>query len=320
MEGALVPSAPFGPVAWAVFIAGVLALLALDLGLGRRAPRPVSTRQALLASAGFVALALAFAGFLWARAGARAALDFLTGYIIEKALSVDNVFFILVTLTSFRVPEALFRRVLALGIVGALVMRGTLVLAGTSLIHHVHAATYVLGALLVATAVRLLVAGEKEPAPPARHPAVRLCRRLFPTVEDHDDGRFLVRRDGRWHLTPLLLALVAVEVGDVVFAADSIPAVLAVTTDPFVVFTSNVFAILGLRSLFFALRGLVARFHYLAAGVSLILLFVGGKMLLASILPVSTAASLAVIALVLTGAVGASAWRERALAREGAAS
>jgi tellurite resistance protein TerC len=303
-----------------VFTAGVVAALVLDLGIGGRASRPVSPRQALVASAGFVALAIGFAGFLWARAGARPALDFLAGYVVEKALSVDNVFFILVTLTSFRVPEAHFRRVLTLGIFGALVMRGALILAGASLIRHVHAATYVLGAILVVTAVRLLVSGDEAPAPPDRSPVVRLCRRVFPVTPDHEEGRFFVRRGGRWHVTPLLLALLAVEVGDVVFAADSIPAVLAITADPFLVFTSNVLAILGLRSLFFALRGLLDRFHYLEGGVALILLFIGAKMLLALVFPISTAASLAVIGVVLAGALGASVWRAEALGRKGAAS
>jgi tellurite resistance protein TerC len=314
-------SSPFGPAHWAAFVAVVLVLLALDLGLGRRADGLVSPRRALLASAGFVAAALGFAAFLRVRLGAGPALDFLAGFVVEKALSVDNVFVILVTLTAFRVPEASWRRVLTLGILGALVMRGALIVAGTSLLHHVHAATYLLGALLVVTALKLLFAKKDEPAPDAPPPlVVRLCRRFFPVTAEHRGGRFFVREAGRLHLTPLFLALVAVEVGDVVFAADSIPAVMAITTDPFLVFTSNVFAILGLRSLFFALRGLVARFHYLEAGVSLVLLFVGGKMLLASFVSISTPASLAVIGLLLAGAVVASARREQALAREGAAS
>lgn len=314
-------STVFGPWHWAAFLAAVLALLAVDLGLGRRSEGLVPPRRALLASAGFVAAALAFAAFLWARAGGKPALDFLAGFVVEKALSVDNVFVILVTLGSFRVPEALWRRVLTLGILGALVMRGALILAGTTLIRHVHAATYLLGALLVFTALKLLF-GKKEEQPAGEEPprVVRLARRFFPVTAGPRGARFFVREAGRWHLTPLFLALLAVEVGDVVFAADSIPAVMAITTDPFLVFTSNVFAILGLRSLFFALRGLVARFHYLEAGVSLVLLFVGGKMLLAPVVAVSTAASLAVIGLLLAGAVIASARRERGLAQEGAAS
>lgn len=313
-------SSPFGPWHWAVFVAVVLALLAFDLGLGRGAERPVTPRRALLTSAGFVAAALAFAGFLRVRLGPGPALDFLAGFVVEKALSVDNIFVILVTLTAFGIPEAQWRRVLTLGILGALVMRGALIVAGTSLLHHVHAATYLLGALLVFTALKLLLGKKDEAAPEATHPVVRLARRFFPVTADHHGARFFVREAGRLHLTPLFLALLVVEVSDVVFAADSIPAVMAITTDPFLVFTSNVFAILGLRSLFFALRGLVLRFHYLEAGVSLVLLFVGGKMLLAPFVAISTAASLAVIGLLLAFAVLASARREQALARGGAAS
>jgi tellurite resistance protein TerC len=193
-------------------------------------------------------------------------------------------------------------------------MRGALIVAGTSLLHYVHFATYVLGALLLVTAVRLLLARDEAPTPPERHPIVRLASRLFPVVAEHRGSRFFVREAGRWAMTPLFLALLAVEVGDVVFAADSIPAVLAISTDPFLVFTSNVLAILGLRSLFFVVRGAVARFHYLKAGVSLVLLFIGAKMLLAPVFPIPTAASLAVIGLLLAGAAAASAWRERRIA------
>lgn len=314
------PSTAFGPWLSAGFVVLIFALLAVDLGVLRKTPRTVGPREALVFTAGWVALALAFAGFVWARAGSGPALDFLTAYVVEKALSIDNVFFILVTLVSFGVPEALWHRVLSLGILGAVVMRGTLILAGTSLLRYVHAATYVLGGILLVTAVRLLLAKDEEPTPPARHPVVRLASRIFPVIGEHREGRFFVRDAAKWCVTPLFLALCVVEVGDVVFAADSIPAVLAISTDPFLVFTSNVLAILGLRSLFFVVRGAVARFHYLKAGVSLVLLFIGAKMLLAPVLAIPTAASLAVIGALLAGAAAASAWRDRRLALERTAS
>lgn len=313
------PSIAFGPWLMAGLLVLVVALLAVDLGVLRRTPRSIGPREALLSAGAWVALSLAFAGVLWARMGAGPALDFVTGYVVEEALSVDNVFFILVTLVSFGVPEALWHRVLSLGILGAVVMRGTLIFAGASLLRYVHAATYVLGAILVLTAIRLLLARDEAPTPPARHPVVRLVRRFLPVVGEHRGTSFFVREGGRWHATPLLLALVVVEVGDVVFAADSIPAVLAITTDPIVVFTSNILAVLGLRSLFFAIRGLVERFHYLKAGVSLVLVFVGAKMLFAPILHVSTPVSLLVIAGVLGAAMGASSIRAVRLAREGGA-
>jgi tellurite resistance protein TerC len=305
------------PLSLALFVAVLLALLLLDLGVLRRKPREIGPREALLASAAWIGLALAFAGGLWARRGAGPALDFLAGYVIEKALSVDNVFVILVTLGAFAVPPALWHRVLAAGVVGALLMRGALIVAGASLLHAFHAATVVLGGVLVVTAVRLVRAGGGEAPPPGQGAALRLVRRVFPVTSGFQGARFFVREGGRWWATPLLVALVAVEVSDLIFAADSIPAVFAVTTDPFVVFTSNAFAILGLRSLFFALRGMVERFHYLQTGVSLVLLFVGAKMLLAPFFVVPTAASLAVIGLLLAGAMGASTVRERRLAREG---
>jgi tellurite resistance protein TerC len=300
----------------AVFVTVLLALLLLDLGVLRRTPREIGPREALLASAAWIGLALAFAGGLWASRGSTPALEFLAGYVIEKALSVDNVFVILVTLGAFAVPPALWHRVLTAGVLGALLMRGALIAAGASLLHAFHAATVVLGGVLVVTAVRLARAqGEAPPGGQGR--ALGLVRRVFPVTSGYRGARFFVREGARWWATPLLGALVAVEVSDLIFAADSIPAVFAVTTDPFVVFTSNAFAILGLRSLFFALRGMVERFHYLQAGVSLVLLFVGAKMLLAPLFQVPTAASLAVIGLLLAGAVGASTVRERRLAREG---
>ncbi|APR78251.1 Integral membrane protein TerC [Minicystis rosea] len=313
------PSIAFGPWLMAGLLVLVVALLAVDLGLLRRTPRSIGPREALVSAGAWVVLALVFAGVLWARVGAGPALDFVTGYVVEEALSVDNVFFILVTLVSFGVPEALWHRVLSLGILGAVVMRGALIFAGASLLRYVHAATYVLGAVLVITAIRLLLARDEAAPTPARHPVVRLVRRFLPVVDEHRGARFFVREGGRWHATPILLALVVVEVGDVVFAADSIPAVLAITTDPVVVFTSNILAVLGLRSLFFAIRGLVERFHYLKAGVSLVLVFIGAKMLLAPIWSISTMLSLAVIGAVLAGAMVASSVRSLRLAREGAA-
>jgi tellurite resistance protein TerC len=232
-------------------------------------------------------------------------MEFATGYLIEKALAVDNIFVFVVVFATFGVPAAYQHRVLFWGVLGALGMRAAFILAGGAFLQAFHWAIYVFGAVLAVTGVKLLLQRNAEPHP-ERNPLVRLFRRLLPVTDSLAGDRFFVRRDGRRFATPLLLALVAIEVTDLVFAIDSIPAIFAVTADPFIVFTSNIFAILGLRSLYFLLAGVIGRFVYLKVGLSVVLVFVGAKMLLLDVFKVPIGASLAVIAGILATSVVAS--------------
>ena len=275
--------------------------------LNRRAHTP-SLREALVWVMVCVAAAAAFNALLAVRFGRDVALQFTTGYVVEEALSVDNLFVFLVLFRSLGVPAQHQHRVLYWGILGAVVMRGLFVFAGTALIAEFHWILYVFGAFLVLTAVRLLFQGEVEPHP-ERNLLVRVFTRLMPTTAGYREGRFLVREDGRRKATPLLVALVAAEATDVVFATDSIPAIFAITRDPFIVFTSNIFAILGLRALYFVLAGMLDRFRYLKVGLAGVLAFVGGKMLVEPWYRVTIVASLIVIVGLLGLAVLASILR-----------
>jgi tellurite resistance protein TerC len=267
--------------AWAVFLAFVLAMLALDLfGLHRRA-HEVSVREAGVWSAVWIAIGLGFGGLLWAWTGSETAQTYLAGYLIEKSLSVDNIFLFAAIFSSFAIPARYQHRVLMFGIAGALVMRAAFVAAGITLLDAIHPVIYVFGAVLLVAAVNMLRGGTHA-AP--EHPRVlRLLRRVLPVTDQLHGQRFIVRDRGHLLVTPLLLALVVVEITDVLFAVDSIPAVLAVTTDPFVVYTSNVFAILGMRALYFLLAGATARLRYLRPGLALILGAVAVKLLLADV-------------------------------------
>jgi tellurite resistance protein TerC len=266
----------------------VVAMLALDLGVFQRHAHAVGMKEAAIWSAVWVALALLFAVGIWqfwdrwhpetSGQGGVKAIEFVTGYVIEKSLSVDNLFVFLVIFRYFAVPPHLQHRVLYWGILGALVMRATLILAGAALLNAFHWMIYVFGAFLLYTAYRMLRSVEEE-IDPGRNPLLRLARRFLPVVHDYHSPTFWVKRDGRWHATPLPLVLLVVETTDVVFAVDSIPAIFAITRDTFIVYTSNVFAILGLRALFFLLAGFLGMFRYLGTGLALVLAFVGLKML-----------------------------------------
>jgi tellurite resistance protein TerC len=287
------------------FTAFVLAMLALDLGVFHRKAHEVSTREAAAWSAVWVALALAFGYGVHRVMGADAGLQFLTGYLVEKALSVDNVFVFALVFSYFRVPPRYQHRVLFWGILGALVMRGAMIAAGAALLHRFHWVVYVFGAFLVLTGVRM--AAQREHAiEPDRNPVLRLVRRLVPVTAAYHGQRFFAREAGRLVATPLFVVLTFVETTDLIFAVDSIPAVFAVTSDPFLVYTSNVFAILGLRALYFLLAGVIHRFHLLKQGLAAVLVFVGAKMLLADVYAVPVGVSLGVIALVLGVSVVAS--------------
>ncbi len=288
------------PALWAGFTVFVLAMLALDLGVFHRRVHEVRLKEALGWSVVWVALALAFNWAVFHWFGPQRGLEFLTGYLIEKALAVDNVFVFLVLFSTFAVPPAYQHRVLFWGILGALVMRAVFILLGAALIERFHWVLYVFGAMLVLTGIKLLVQ-RNAVAHPERNPLFRLFKRLVPSVPEYHGQRFTIVKNGRRYATPLLLVLVAVEATDLVFAVDSIPAIFAVTQDPFIVYTSNIFAILGLRSMYFLLAGVIERFVYLKVGLALVLAFVGVKMVIIDLYKIPVAVSLGVVATLLAG-------------------
>ncbi len=290
------------PWLWGGFTLFVLAMLALDLGVFHRTAHVIGMREALGWSVFWIALALVFNAGVFRWFGPERGLEFLTGYLIEKALSVDNIFVFLVIFSYFAVPAAYRHRVLFWGVLGAIVFRVIFIVLGAALLAAFHWVIYVFGGLLVVTGVKVLRAPDHE-VHPERNPALRLVRRLLPVTASYEGPRFFVRRAGRLYATPLLLVLAVVEATDIVFAIDSIPAIFAVTTDPFIVYTSNIFAILGLRALFFLLAGFIERFHYLKVGLALVLVFVGTKMLASDVYKIPIGVSLAVVAGLIGGAV-----------------
>jgi tellurite resistance protein TerC len=267
-------------------------------------------RDALGWSAVWIALSLAFNALIYFWLGSGPALEFLTGYVIEKSLSVDNIFVIVLIFAFFRVPAELQHRVLFWGILGALVMRGGFIAGGAALLEHFHWVIYIFGGFLVITGIRMALERD-ESFDPADSMMMRIAKRILPVSSDYDGQRFFTRVNGRRAATPLLLALLIVESTDLIFAVDSIPAIFAVTSNPFIVYTSNVCAILGLRSLYFALAGMMSKFVYLKLGLSAVLTFVGVKMLLAGVWPMPTLVSLGVIIGILAIAVIASIVRTR---------
>lgn len=293
------------PLFWGLFLAGVGVILFLDLGVVNRHAHAIRPREAALWTGFCVSLAFLFAGWLGWRFGSRPALEFVTGYLIEYALSVDNLFVFLVLFRFFAVPARLQHRALFWGILGALVLRATFILTGAALIARFHSLIYLFGAFLLVTGVRLLVTSDEE-VHPERNPVLRLARRLLPVTSNYRDQRFFVREGGRLFATPLFLVLLVIEATDVVFAVDSIPAIFGVTRDPFIVFTSNIFAILGLRALYFLLHDFMGRFHYLKHGLGLVLVFVGLKMVASYWYDLPIALSLGVIATLLAGSVAVS--------------
>ena len=283
------------PAMWAGFIAFVLALLALDLGVFHRTAHAVTVKEAAIWSAVWVGLALSFNALVLHWFGPERGLEFLTGYLIEKALAVDNIFVFYAIFAYFAVPAAYQHRVLFWGVLGALVMRAVFIFAGAVLLANFHWVMYVFGGILVYTAIRLLTMPD-DGIHPESNPAYRLLRRFIPAVSEYHGPRFTIVQDGKRYATPLLIVLALIEWTDVVFAIDSIPAIFAITNDPFIVFTSNIFAILGLRSLFFLLKGVIGRFHLLKPALAAVLLFVGGKMLLIDFVKLPIVLSLGVVA------------------------
>ena len=280
-------------------------MLLLDLGVLHRNARVMSMKEAFAWSTFWIGLAGAFAVFVYFWHGGKSALEFITGYVVEESMSVDNLFVFLVLFQYFRVPKEHQYKVLFWGIIGALVLRLTFILVGVSILQRFEWVIYIFGALLVYSGYKLFSEQERE-VHPEKNPVLKLFRRRFPVTENYEGDRFFVYRDGRRFATPLFLVLLVVETTDVIFAIDSIPAILAITRDAFIVYTSNVFAILGLRALYFALSGLITLFHYLNYGLAVILMFVGAKMLASHYYDLPVAITLAVIAAVLAISIGAS--------------
>ena len=305
---------------WIGFNVFVLAMLALDLGVFHRKSHAVSGREALIWSIVWISLSLVFNAviyFYWHKmvpnstyTNSEAALAFLTGYLIEKSLSVDNIFVFILIFSFFAVPAAYQHRVLFWGILGALIMRGTLIAIGAALLEQFNWIIYVFGAFLIFTGIRMAT-NKEEHVQPDQNPVVKFFRRFMPVTENFEKDQFFVRRTGQIMATPLFLILLVVESTDLVFAVDSIPAIFAVTQDPFIVYTSNVFAILGLRALYFLLANVMDKFQYLKVGLSAVLVFIGVKMVIVDFYHIPIGVSLGVVASILTISILASLWKAR---------
>jgi len=292
-------------LAWSIFGVVVIALLALDLGVFHRKAHEVKMKEALLWSAVWIAVALIFnVGVYWMK-GKELAIQFLAGYLLEKSLSVDNLFVFLLIFNYFHLPARYQHLILFWGIIGALVARAIFIVCGLGLLHYFSWMIYVFGLILIWTGVKLAFEKNKK-VEPGKNVFVKVFRRFFPLTQDYHEGKFFVRLNGVLHATPLIVILLVVESTDILFAVDSIPAILAISRDPFIVYTSNVFAILGLRALYFALAQLMKLFHYLHYGLSLILVLIGVKMIASHFFHIPTVAALGTILLVLVFSVVAS--------------
>jgi len=298
------------PLQWSFFFALVLAMLALDLGVFNRREHRIGLREALFWSVVWTLVALAFNLWIYYRFGSQIGLEFLTGYIIERSLSFDNIFVFIVIFNYFAVPAEYQHRVLFWGILGALISRGVFIAMGTALLTRFSWLIFVFGGFLVYTGIKILMEKETE-VHPEKNPVLKLFQRFVPLTGHYRGKRFFVHDDGRLKATPLMLVLVVVEATDVVFAVDSIPAVFGVTRNAFIVFTSNIFAILGLRALYFLLAGLMHKFQYLSYGLGLVLVFVGAKMLLHDWVEIPIELSLGIVLALLTGAIVISLLRPR---------
>jgi tellurite resistance protein TerC len=299
---------------WVAFHVGVFVAIGIDLFTFRVRGRALSMAAAARRSLVWVVVSLAFNGVVWRVKGPHHGLDFLTGYLIEYSLSMDNIFVFVLIFTHFRVPPRAQHRVLVWGIIGALIMRGTMILFGIALVRRFHFVLYIFGLFLLITAVRMLF-GKLAGHDFRETRLMRLLRRILPITHDFHNQDFRVRVDGRWMLTPLALTMIVIEITDLAFAVDSIPAIFAITQDPFIVYTSNICAILGLRSLYFLLAGLMNRFIYLRTGLALVLGFVGLKMITAKLLPFPRIVSLGIIVLIL----GITIWLSMLKTRNSAA-
>jgi len=284
---------------WIFFNAFVLAMLALDLGVFHRKLHVVSVKEALIWSGIWIILALCFNGFIYYKFGETPALEFFTGYLIEKALSVDNIFVFVLIFSYFQIPPIYQHKVLFWGIIGALIMRVIFIFAGVALLEKFHWTIYVFGAILIFTGIKLLFEKGKK-IEPDKNPLIKFFKKIIPTTNELHDDKFFIKQNNKTFSTPLFIVLLLIEITDLIFAVDSIPAILAITQDHFIVYTSNVFAILGLRSLYFALSNVIERFKYLAVGLAFILVFVGIKMVLVDFYKIPIHFSLLIIFLILT--------------------
>lgn len=292
-------------VLWGGFNFFIVLMLGLDLLVFNRQAHDVKLKEALMWSGIWVTLALLFNVGIYIFQGRQPALEFLTGYLIEKSLSIDNIFVFILVFSFFQVPAKYQHKVLFWGIFGALLMRAVFIFGGLSLMKHFHGIIYIFGTFLIFTGIKLALDKDKD-IHPEKNVVLRIFRRMMPITQTFRDGKFFVREQGRSFATPLFIVLLVIETTDLIFAVDSIPAILAVTRDPFIVYSSNVFAILGLRALYFALAGTIHLFHYLHYGLAAILVFVGAKMLMADIYKIPIGVSLVVILAVLLCSVAAS--------------
>lgn len=307
---------------WASFLLVVIALLAFDLGVLHRKAHEIGVRESLLLSGFYIGVALLFGAWVWARLGADSGLDYLTGFAIEKSLAMDNVFVIALIFTAFGIPRLHQHRVLFWGVLGVIVLRAVMIAAGAALVSRYEWALYVFAAFLIFTGGRMIATSPTEEAATGQG-LVKWLRRHMPVTEELHGSKFFVREPnaaGRmiWHATPLFLALLTIEFADVIFAVDSVPAIFAITTDPYIVYTSNIFAILGLRALYFALAAVIHRFAYLKQALAILLVFIGGKVIAAPLMGLEKfppAISLGVTAAILIGGVVWSLWKTRAETR-----
>jgi tellurite resistance protein TerC len=292
-------------ILWSAFNLFVLGMLALDLGVFHRKTHEVGVREALTWTGVWITLAMTFNLFIYYHFDEDRAIAFFTGYLLEKSLSVDNIFVMIMIFSYFEVPAKYQHKVLFWGILGALVMRIIFILTGIELIHRFHWLIYIFGGFLVITGIRMIISGDVK-LEPEKNPLIKLARKIFPVTSTFQGDKFFLRKSGKLWATPLFLVVVLIEATDLIFAVDSIPAVLAITDDPYIVYTSNVFAILGLRSLYFALAGIEKYFRYLKFGLSAILVFVGVKMCITDLYKIPVSVSMIVIVFILTIAILAS--------------
>lgn len=305
---------------WLAFLALVATLLALDLGVLHKTQREIGVSESLVLSAGYIGLGLAFGGWVWWYLGETAGLQYVTGFVIEKSLAMDNVFVIAMIFSYFAIPRQYQHRVLFWGILGVIVLRAIMIGLGSTLVEQFGWVLYVFAAFLILTGIKMWLTADKE-YDVGSSGALRFIKKLLPVTENLHGDRFLVRqpdpKTGKpgWSVTPLFLALLMVEIVDVVFAVDSVPAIFAISTDPFIVYTSNIFAILGLRALYFALAAMVHRFHYLKYALAVLLVFIGSKIFIADafgLAKIPPAASLSITFAILAAGVGWSLWKTRA--------
>ncbi|MGE3363607.1 MAG: TerC family protein [Rhizobiaceae bacterium] len=304
---------------WLSFMGIVIALLAFDLGVLHRDNHEIEVRESLLLSVMYIGLGLAFGGWVWWQLGSESGMNYLTGFVVEKTLALDNVFVIALIFSFFAVPRIYQHRVLFWGILGVIVLRAIMIGLGATLVSEFYWVLYIFAAFLIVTGIKMLWIGDKEPEI-GNNPLVRFMRRRFNVTDEHHGQDFFVKkpdtRSGKlvWFMTPLFMALVMVEIADLIFAVDSVPAIFAITTDPFIVYTSNIFAILGLRALYFALAAMIHRFHYLKPALAIVLIFIGSKIFVADLIGLEkfpASVSLGVTMAIIAAGIGYSLWRTR---------